>query len=412
MIRPGRAAAGMLALAPLVAVLLLGVRGPAYADERVFRWQDPAITESSGLVVAEGRFVTVNDSGNSAELYVVDPASGATVERVPWAASQIDVEGLAPGPDGSVWVGDVGDNLGARERVTVSRVPLDGGPVATYALRYPDGRARDAETLLAHPRTGRLHLVTKGLVGEVYAAPARLRSDRPNRLRLVGTAGPALTDGAFWPDGEHVLLRGYGLAFLYSFPGLELLGSVELPSQPQGEALAVTSSGEVFVSSEGAGTPGATATSSSCESGSGPGCMSSTARTRRRRPSPWGCGPGRRGWRSRRTGRPRWSRTSIRRSSMRSRVASPRGGPNSGGGCGFAMSGSGRPSRGWRRRGGSAGRRTGGPFRVPRPEDRRERNEGLGGRSGLVGGVWAGGGYAAFPGLSRRGWSRLDWGGR
>jgi hypothetical protein len=252
---PGRAAAGALALGLLVAVLLVGLRGPAYADERVFRWQDPAITESSGLVVAGGRFVTVNDSGNSAELYVVDPTTGATLQRVPWASAQVDVEGLAPGADGSVWVGDIGDNLATRTRVTVSRVPLDGGPVATYALRYPEGRARDAEALLAHPDTGRLYVVTKGLVGEVYAAPARLRSGRPNPLRLIGSAGPALTDGAFWPDGEHVLLRGYGLAFLYTFPGLEPLGSLELPSQPQGEALAVTEEGEVFVSSEGAGTP-------------------------------------------------------------------------------------------------------------------------------------------------------------
>ena len=221
----------------------------------MFRWQDPAITESSGLVVVDGRFVTVNDSGNRAELYVADPATGATVAVVPWAEGQVDVEGLAPGPDGSVWVGDIGDNRAVRPRITVSRVPLDGGPSTSYALRYPGGGAHDAETLLAHPSSGRLFVVTKGLRGEVYAAPARLRRDRTNRLTLVGSVGPGLTDGAFWPDGEHVLLRGYGLAFLYTFPGLDLLGSVELPSQPQGEAIAVTPSGSVFVSSEGAGTP-------------------------------------------------------------------------------------------------------------------------------------------------------------
>ncbi len=253
---PGRVSAGALVVvvAPLAAVLLLGLLAPAYADETVFRWQDPAITESSGLVVVDGRFVTVNDSGNSAELFVADPATGATVRVVPWADSQVDVEGLAPGPDGSVWVGDIGDNLAARPQVTVTRVPLDGRPPTTYVLRYPDG-AHDAETLLRHPDTGRLYVVTKSLVGEVYAAPAPLRRDRPNRLTLVGSVGPGLTDGAFWPDGEHVLLRGYGLAFVYSFPGLELRGSVELPSQQQGEAIAVSPSGSVFVSSEGVGTP-------------------------------------------------------------------------------------------------------------------------------------------------------------
>ena len=155
----------MLAVAPLAAVLLVGLRGPAYADEQVFRWQDPAITESSGLVVVDGRFVTVNDSGNRAELYVADPGHRCHGRGRALGRGQVDVEGLAPGPDGSVWVGDIGDNRAVRPRITVSRVPLDGGPGATYALRYPGGGAHDAETLLAHPRSGRLYVVTKGLRG-------------------------------------------------------------------------------------------------------------------------------------------------------------------------------------------------------------------------------------------------------
>lgn len=245
-----------LAGALLLGAMTCGLAAPAYADQEVFRWQDPAIAESSGLVVVDGRFVTVNDSGNSADLYVVDPATGEDVDVVSWAKNQVDVEALAPGPDDSVWVGDIGDNNAVRKRITVTSVPLDGSSPTRYVLRYPGGTPHNAETLMAHPQTGQLFIVTKSPEGgEVFAAPETLDAGRPNALTSVGSVNGLLTDGAFWPDGEHVLLRGYGRAFLYTFPELKILGSWALPSQPQGEAIAVTPDEQIYLSSEGVGTP-------------------------------------------------------------------------------------------------------------------------------------------------------------
>lgn len=235
---------------------VLAIAAPASAEEQVFTWQDPEIAESSGLVVVGGKFVTVNDSGNSAKLYIVDPETGGNEEVLAWAKNQVDVEALAPGPDGSVWIGDIGDNDEDRGRITVSLVQLDGGAVARFVLRYPGGRSHNAEALLSHPETGQVFIVTKSTAGgEVYAAPAELDSTRPNRLTLVGSVKGLITDGAFWPDGMHILLRGYGRAFVYRFPSLKILGSFPLPSQQQGEALAVTPEEKIYLSSEGAGTP-------------------------------------------------------------------------------------------------------------------------------------------------------------
>ncbi len=47
------------------------------------------------------------------------------------------------------------------------------------------------------------------------------------------------------------MLRDYGRAVIYSFPGLEAVGELALPDQEQGEGIAVDDSGAVFVSSEG-----------------------------------------------------------------------------------------------------------------------------------------------------------------
>lgn len=222
-----------------------------------FVFQDPAIVESSGLVVDGDLFVTVNDSGDRGRVFTVD-GSGATVGVTSWSPAPVDVEALAPAGPGEVWVGDIGDNTASRASVSVLRVPTGPGDRTvtppSYALVYPDG-AHDAETLLAAP-DGRLYVVTKDLAGgTVYAAPRQLSSDHPNRLEPVAAALPFATDGAFLPDGRHVVVRGYGSAAVSTYPGFREVAQLPLPAQRQGEAIAVGEDGWVHVSSEGEHTP-------------------------------------------------------------------------------------------------------------------------------------------------------------
>ena len=220
-----------------------------------FRFRDPQIVESSGLVARDGLFMTVNDSGDSARTFVVDGSTGRTVGGAAWRGDPVDIEALAPDPDGSVWVGDIGDNTGSRESVTLLEVPFEGGYVDAepreLTLTYSDG-PRDAETLLVHPVTGRVFVVSKSLLGGVlYAAPERLSASRRNELEPLGDVLGFATDGAFFPDGRHFVLRDYGRAVVYSYPELAAVGELALPDQQQGEGIAVDENGEVFVSTEG-----------------------------------------------------------------------------------------------------------------------------------------------------------------
>ncbi|TIC88205.1 hypothetical protein E8D34_04450 [Nocardioides sp. GY 10113] len=229
----------------------------AQGEGRVlFTFADPAIVESSGLVARDGLVVTVNDSGDSNRIFTVDPATGETVGVTTWDGEATDIEALAPAGAGHVWVADIGDNLARRSSVTVTRVPFGRGerrvPGETYELVYP-GRAHDAETLLVDPETGRLLVVTKEFIGQVFRAPRLLDPDRPNRLRRVGDMLGIATDGSFFPDGRHLIVRNYGQAAVYSWPDRERLGTFPLPIQPQGEGLAVDERGRVLLSSEGAG---------------------------------------------------------------------------------------------------------------------------------------------------------------
>jgi hypothetical protein len=244
---------------PSPLVVLASHGSDEVAPEAVTALRDDAIDESSGAVVRGDSLFTVNDSGDGPHLYEVDLRTGETVALTTFAEDDPeDVEALARGRDGDVWVADIGDNRRSRGSVRLFRVtpPPAGGTVraATFDLTYPDG-PHDAEALLAHPRTGRLLVVTKTVLrgGVVYRAPRRLSPGGTHQLERVGRVPGIVTGGAFLPDGRHVLLRTYGQVALYTYPGLEQVASADVATQQQGEAVAVGDDGRVYLTSEGEG---------------------------------------------------------------------------------------------------------------------------------------------------------------
>jgi len=246
-----------VALGAAVLPFLLGsAAAPSPDDGRVvFRFQDPDIVEASGLAVEDGLFLTTNDSGDTGRVFAVDPDTGRTAGVTTWASEPQDVEALAPAGPGEVWVGDIGDNTETRESVRVTRVRVGTGDRdaagTSYELVLP-GPPRDAESLLSHPETGRLFVATKDIFGAaLYAAPRRLSPDHTNRMRRLGPTLTFATDGAFFPDGKHLVVRNYAQAVIYTFPGLERVATLALPDQQQGEAIAVSADDRVFVTSEG-----------------------------------------------------------------------------------------------------------------------------------------------------------------
>ncbi|MGH3331571.1 MAG: hypothetical protein ACRDPJ_09755 [Nocardioidaceae bacterium] len=259
-------AAAAAAAAALALAVLPGTAGAAEGSGKgadavalriVFAFTDDRIDESSGLVARDRLVFTVNDSGDGPYFYGVDPGSGDTRVVSIYADDEPDdVEALASGPGGEIWVGDIGDNNRQRSTVTVHRVEEPGQErprAERFELAYPDG-PHDAETLLVNPRTGRLYVVTKVPVfgGGVYEAPAGLETGTIQRMAKVGTVPGLVTDGAFFPDGRHVLLRTYGSAAVYTFPGFEPVGEFALPQQEQGEGVAISGPGRILLSSEGA----------------------------------------------------------------------------------------------------------------------------------------------------------------
>ncbi|MGW3949583.1 WD40 repeat domain-containing protein [Streptomyces sp. NPDC004752] len=259
-------------LALFAGALLLGalaVPPAAAADgDGGFTIGDPRITESSGLAASRlhpGIYWTHNDSDDGPYLYAVDGATGKTVATVTLSGvgSPRDVEAISIGPGNQIYVGDIGDNLdGSWPYVWIYRLPepetlKDRTVRATqYVVKYADG-ARNAESLVVHPKTGRLYIIDKKEDGgHLYEGPAQLSASGTNVFKPVAPVDLWATDAAFSPDGRQLAVRGYFGGILYDWNGGDIRRRERLnvPLQRQGESVTYSADGtKLLYGSEGEG---------------------------------------------------------------------------------------------------------------------------------------------------------------
>ena len=227
---------------------------------------DGRIVESSGLArstYARPLLWTHNDSGDSARVFAVDPATGDTVGVTHWSEHPVDTEALAPGGPGHVWVGDIGDNGWDRDHVTVYRfreprsLKSGAGRATAYDFTYPDG-PRDAEALLVRPDNGRVFIVSKDdNGGAVYRAPRRLSTSTVNKLQRVTDAPATVTGGTFAPDGKSLVLVNYTRAYTYAgIGGAAQSDTSKVNNSAQGESVEISRDGRrMFLGQEGSDSP-------------------------------------------------------------------------------------------------------------------------------------------------------------
>ncbi|MDT0305405.1 hypothetical protein RM780_00290 [Streptomyces sp. DSM 44917] len=262
------AAAALCLAAPAAAVSQEQEEGGAPEE---FTISDPRITEASGLVASglhPGVYWTHNDQDVAPNLYAVDSATGETVATVTLAGvTGRDMEAISRGPDGALYVGDIGDNDGVEwPEVWIYRLPepeeLADATVTpeVFTVRYADG-PRDAEALMVHPGTGRVWIADKqdDGTGALYAGPEELSASGVNVFEPVADIDLWVTDGAFSPDGSRLMLRGYFTTQMYRWRGdgedPEPLAQRIVPRGPtQGEAVAFSPDGRTLLfGGEGAG---------------------------------------------------------------------------------------------------------------------------------------------------------------
>ena len=236
---------------------------------------DSRIGEASGLVASinnPGFFWTINDSGNPAEIFLIDQhavirlvCTLANTTNRDWEDISIDkdVHGKS-----YLYVADIGDNHSQYKCKMIYRFKE---PVLrkdlfrcitqfdTYFFQLSDGK-RDAETILIDPKGHDLFIISKreNWVG-LYQAPNPLIKDTMIFKKVLLLPFTQIVAGGISPDGKRVLLKNYDKIFLWeraanqSIQQLLLQAPTEVPYQrePQGEAIAWSrDSREFFTLSE------------------------------------------------------------------------------------------------------------------------------------------------------------------
>jgi len=223
--------------------------------------KNPKLEEASGLAGSArnpGYFWTHNDSGNPAELFLLDSTA---VTRKVFTLAEIknrDWEDIAlgPGPEENVnylYIGDIGDNLSRYPLKYIYRTKepsIDQAEVITdfdtLIVKLSDG-VRDSEALLSDPVSKNLYLISKreknvSMYEILYPFTAdTLIANKVGELPLTNING-----GDISVDGKEVLLKDYEHIYYWKKTSdesiIDLLKkpATELPydREPQGEAIA------------------------------------------------------------------------------------------------------------------------------------------------------------------------------
>jgi hypothetical protein len=241
------------------------------------------IKESSGIAASKCQtdvFWTHNDSGDDAFIFALNKKGEKLGTWKVAGAKANDWEDIAEikTPDGEclLYIGDIGNNTRVRDEFTIYRVrepkvlpenessskknPQSTENAEAVKFVYPDMR-HDAETLMVHPATGDIYVLTKRLSGAsaVYKLKNGFDLSKTNKLeKLADFSVPAipngfLTGGDISPDGRRVIICDYFNAYELVLPETaknfdeiwkEKPLTVELGPREQGESIAYSADGK------------------------------------------------------------------------------------------------------------------------------------------------------------------------
>jgi hypothetical protein len=256
---------------------------------------DPDVIEASGIAASKCQpnvFWIQNDSGNDAYIYAVN-ASGSNLGT--WRvknAENFDWEDIAEFKDASgkcfIYIGEIGDNDLARQVHTIYRIPEPQVTVETLNLRrknavetepaefvsftYGDAN-HNAETLMVHPVTGDIYVLSKNRSGPsgVYKIAPNFNSGviqkvpKIAELQVPSVPVGLLTGGDISSDGRRVILcdyvDGYELSLASGDSNFDDIWKqqptrINLGERDTGEAVAYGLDGNtIFATTEGKNAP-------------------------------------------------------------------------------------------------------------------------------------------------------------
>jgi hypothetical protein len=190
-----------------------------------------SISETSGLIYYHNKLITHNDSGNAAELYEINTASGSITRTVTISnATNIDWEDIAQ-DDTYIYIGDIGNNSGSRTDLKFYRILKTDYESSTNVIAdiinysYPDqtnfnsnmnNTNWDAEAFVVYDDY--ILIFSKNWINnevDVYAIPKFISTHSAHKVSNYNVQG--LVTGADSIDSNKIYLSGYSASNITPF---------------------------------------------------------------------------------------------------------------------------------------------------------------------------------------------------
>jgi hypothetical protein len=194
---------------------------------------DPRLAEASGLstsVVNPGMIWTLNDSGNPAEIFLIDTlARIKMVCRLNVANRDWEDLVIGPGPDSTktyLYVADIGDNKAVYPYKMLYRFeePVFTGPqidikeFETLYLKLDDG-VRDTEAIMIDPLQKGMYLLSKREDSvHFYKVNYPYEGDTLNARYRVTLPYHNINAAEISPDGTEVVIKDYDHIYYWKRP--------------------------------------------------------------------------------------------------------------------------------------------------------------------------------------------------
>lgn len=218
----------------------------------------PGIVHAEPITVRDGIQVTGMASDASRGAYWVSDAAGGKVQAISAAGETLgtvtyktkvsSVQALSFSR-GSLWIGDFvpGENL---RLIQLNSLAYGSTTTQVWQLAVPAG-TEAVRALMVSPK-GNVYLATDGPKPGIYRAGSPLKPRAVNKLTRVSDAPAGVTDGAFLPDGNSVVLRTSEQVVVIDAYQWATTASAYLVPQPAGQALAVGLDGRSLLLADGA----------------------------------------------------------------------------------------------------------------------------------------------------------------
>ena len=130
-----------------------------------------SLKETSGLTFFRDKLYTINDGGNSSEVFEIDKKSGKILDKIKTEFKNFDWESITS-DSANVYVGDFGNNAGTRKDLKIYKIPFKDSvkidSIQEIPFFYPEQKDFepkninndfDAEAMIF--LNGKIHLFTK-----------------------------------------------------------------------------------------------------------------------------------------------------------------------------------------------------------------------------------------------------------